>query len=45
MYKLGKMYRDGKGGPVDYAKARELYEKAAEGGNTDAIREMASLNI
>ena len=37
MYSKGERYHNGQGVTQDYAKAREWYEKAADGGNTNAM--------
>lgn len=34
---LGEQYRDGKRGPIDYARAREWFEKAAAAGYPNAM--------
>jgi TPR repeat protein len=45
MSNLGWLYENGKGVPQDYAKARELYEKAAAKGNEDAKQRLERLSI
>jgi uncharacterized protein YdaT len=37
MFKLGVIYQNGQGVALDYAKAREWYEKAADNGNAPAM--------
>ncbi len=40
---LGVIYDHGEGVPQDYQKAREWYEKAAAGGNTNAQQRLKTL--
>jgi TPR repeat protein len=41
---LGNVYRMGKGVSVDLARARELYERAAFGGNSNAMANLARVH-
>jgi hypothetical protein len=43
MRDLGGLYESGEGGPQDYAKAREWFEKAAAAGDADAVNALANL--
>ena len=45
MYGLGILYKNGLGVPVDYKKAREYYEKAAQMGNSDGINYLFLLQL
>jgi hypothetical protein len=41
MNNLGEMYANGKGVPANPAKAAELYRRAADGGNAEAMCNLA----
>lgn len=41
--RTNSLYDDGQDVPQDYAKAREWYEKAAAGGNTDSMNNLVVL--
>jgi TPR repeat protein len=43
MIDIGNLYRSGQGIPQDYALAQEWYEKAADRGNTLAMRDLGQL--
>jgi TPR repeat protein len=43
MYNLGNLYDDGHGVAQDFAKARELYEKAADKGSAEAMFNLGML--
>jgi len=43
MFDLGVLYRDGLGVAQDYDKARELFQKAADAGDADAMNNLGAL--
>jgi len=43
MLNLGLLYENGQGVGQDYAKARELFQRALFAGNTDALKELSRL--
>ena len=43
MFNLGLLYDEGHGVAQDYAKAREWYEKAADKGDTTAMKNLGCL--
>jgi TPR repeat protein len=45
MFKLGVIYQNGQGVALDYAKAREWYEKAAAKDNADAKTRLQQLPV
>lgn len=40
---LGRMHETGEGVPQDYEKAAELYDRACEGGRSDACAQLAMM--